>query len=70
MDKTVRLLADMNISPKTVLALRQRGWDVVRVSEFLPTTASDREILRLARREDRVVITHDLDFGSTRSDLW
>jgi len=59
-----RLLADMNISPKTVDALQQRGWDVIRVSQVLPMDASDDEILALARREGRVVITQDLDFSA------
>lgn len=54
----------MNISPKTVDALRQRGWDIIRVSQILPMDAEDEEILGLARREDRVVITQDLDFSA------
>ena len=44
----IRLLADMNISPKTVDALRKAGWDVLRVSQVLPTTASDELILDYA----------------------
>ncbi len=60
----LRLLADMNISPKTVDALRKRGWDIVRVSQLLPVNASDQEILDLARQEGRVVVTQDLDFSA------
>lgn len=60
----IRLLADMNISPKTVGTLQQHGWDVTRVSEILPINASDPEILELARREGRVLVTQDLDFSS------
>lgn len=26
----LRFLADMNISPQTVLALREKGWDIIR----------------------------------------
>jgi len=37
----------MNISPKTVHALRKHGWDIVRVSQLLPVNASDQEILDL-----------------------
>lgn len=59
-----RFLANMNISPKTVAALRQQGKDIVRVSELLPVNAPDQEILQLARREDRVVVTQDLDFSA------
>lgn len=54
----------MNISPKSVDALRRQGWDIVRVSEFLPVDASDEEILNFARQEGRVVVTQDLDFSA------
>ena len=60
----VRLLADMNISPKTVDVLRAEGWDIVRVTALLPHDAPDEEILGLARRESRVVVTQDLDFST------
>ena len=59
----MQFLADMNISPKTVEALRQYGWDIIRVSQSLPVNASDQEILEYARQEDRIVITQDLDFS-------
>jgi predicted nuclease of predicted toxin-antitoxin system len=59
-----RLLANMNISPKTVKALRKEGWDIDRVSQFLPVNTSDQEILAFARQEDRVVIAQDLDFST------
>jgi len=52
----------MNISPKTVGALQQRGWDIIRVSEVLPMDAADDEILEFARASRRVVVTQDLDF--------
>lgn len=59
----LRFLADMNISPQTVLALQQHGWDIIRVSQILAANASDMEILDVARRENQVVITQDLDFS-------
>jgi len=59
-----RFMADMNLSPRTVAALREHGWDVIRVSELLPANAADVEILELARRQGRAVITHDLDFST------
>jgi predicted nuclease of predicted toxin-antitoxin system len=60
----VPILADMNIAPVTVVALREAGWDAVRVSERLPVNATDSEILELARREGRALITQDLDFSA------
>jgi len=59
-----RLLANMNISPVTVEALRRKGWDIVRVSELLPQNAADLEVLHKARVEGRTVVTQDLDFSA------
>ena len=61
---TLKLLADMNISPLTVQVLRAQDWDIVRVNARLPANASDDEILALARMEDRVIVTQDLDFSA------
>ena len=57
-------LANMNVSPRTVSALRQAGWDIVRVSEVMLAYASDDEILNLAREQTRVIVTQDLDFST------
>ncbi len=59
-----RFLADLNISPATVADLQLEGWNIVRASELLPATASDEELLALARQEGRVIVTHDLDFSA------
>jgi predicted nuclease of predicted toxin-antitoxin system len=60
----MRFLADMNVSPATVADLASDGIDIVRVSSLLPVNAPDKEILDLARREERAVITHDVDFSA------
>jgi predicted nuclease of predicted toxin-antitoxin system len=60
----IRFLANMNISPKSVDALRRQGWDIIRVSELLPVNATDQEILDLGRQKGRVVVTQDLDFST------
>lgn len=60
----VRFLADMNLSPLTVAALAAEGMEIVRVSSLLPAHASDEEILNLARRQGRIVITQDMDFSA------
>jgi predicted nuclease of predicted toxin-antitoxin system len=54
----------MNVSPSTVADLASDGIDIVRASRLLPVNASDKEILDLARRERRAVITHDVDFSA------
>ncbi len=68
----MKFLADMGVSPLTVEVLRQQGYDAVHLSlqglERLP----DSDILEKAKRENRVVITFDLDFGellAASSDL-
>jgi predicted nuclease of predicted toxin-antitoxin system len=60
---SLSLLADVHISPLTVTALRSQGYDIVRTTDVLPATASDAEILELARVDGRVVLTQDLDFS-------
>jgi predicted nuclease of predicted toxin-antitoxin system len=52
----MRFLADMNVSPSTVEALRDQGWDVLRVSEVLPPDTIDLDILEWARAQGRIVI--------------
>lgn len=60
----LRYLANMNISPKTVEFLAQKGWDIFRVSKKLPATAPDELVLKLAGDEGRVIVTQDLDFSN------
>ena len=59
----MRFLADAGISPKTVEFLNQLGHDTVHVRELGMQRAVDHEIIDRARREDRIVLTFDLDFG-------
>jgi predicted nuclease of predicted toxin-antitoxin system len=60
----LRFIADVHISPLTVVALRQQGYDTLRVTDVLPATAPDAEILEFARVENRIVLTQDLDFSA------
>jgi predicted nuclease of predicted toxin-antitoxin system len=57
------LLADVNISPLTVAALKSQGYDILRTTDLLAATTADVEILELARVEGMVVLTQDLDFS-------
>jgi len=59
----VKFLADMGISPKSAIHLRNLGHDVVHLYEQGLERLSDADILKKAREEDRIVLTHDLDFG-------
>jgi len=60
----VRLLADLNIAPRTVAFLRSLGHDVVRVDQALPPGADDSSIVASARQGGRVILTQDLDFSA------
>ena len=41
----ISFIADMNISPLTVEALRKIGWDIVRVSDVMDARTKDEGIL-------------------------
>lgn len=57
------VLADMGVSQRTVQWLAASGHNVAHVRDQGMQTARDSEIIGEARREGRVVITFDLDFG-------
>jgi predicted nuclease of predicted toxin-antitoxin system len=59
----MRFLADVGISRSTAEALRQRGHSALHLREEGLHRLPDHEILELAQREGRVVLTFDLDFG-------
>ena len=56
-------VADENIHPEVVKALRRNGCDVLDIKESGPVGSSDLVILRRALIEKRVVLTHDSGFG-------
>jgi predicted nuclease of predicted toxin-antitoxin system len=56
-------ITDENVHPDVVGALRRNGCDVLDVKESGFVGASDLVILRIAREENRIVLTHDSDFG-------
>ncbi len=59
----MRFVADMGVSGTTGEHLRERGHDVIHLSEEGLPRLPDDEILALARRQQRIVLTFDLDFG-------
>jgi predicted nuclease of predicted toxin-antitoxin system len=58
----MRIIANENIMATVVSELRGRGHDVLSVKESM-TSAKDEIILAKAQAEDRLVLTHDKDFG-------
>jgi predicted nuclease of predicted toxin-antitoxin system len=57
------LLADENVNPHVVEYLRERGLDVLDVKETLLVGRPDVELIKVALAENRVIVTHDRDFG-------
>lgn len=58
----MRILANENFPGDAVIALREAGHDVGWIRTEAPGS-SDREVLRRAQAEGRVLITFDKDFG-------
>jgi uncharacterized protein with PIN domain len=62
MGQTIKFYTDEHVSRAVVQGLRQRGVDVITVSEAGMLGASDQEHLARALKEGRVIFTHDDDF--------
>jgi predicted nuclease of predicted toxin-antitoxin system len=59
----VKFLLDENLSPLLAELLTQAGHDAVHVRDLALSRSRDEIILDTARREDRVIISADADFG-------
>jgi uncharacterized protein with PIN domain len=62
MGRKIRFYADEQVAKAVVRGLRQRGVDVLTVSQAGMLGASDQDHLALARKEGRVILTQDDDF--------
>lgn len=60
----MKLLVDMNLSPRWARFLIDEGFDASHWSDVGEPTAADAELMQYAAREDCVMLTQDLDFGS------
>ncbi len=60
----MKLLVDMNLSPRWVQLLRDAGWEATHWSAVGKANATDAEITAYAAANSYVVLTHDLDFGA------
>lgn len=58
----MKILIDMNLSPRWEVLLTDRGHEASHWSHIGDPRASDREIMDWARAHGYVVFTHDLDF--------
>lgn len=58
----LKFMVDVGVGKKVERWLREAGYDVAAVREINPR-AGDREILKLAFEDSRIVLTMDKDFG-------
>ena len=59
----MRFLLDQSADARLVAWLTQRGHDAVRIGHDHPPGLPDEEVLAIATREERILITDDRDFG-------
>ena len=60
----MKLLVDMNLSPRWVDLLARSQFEAVHWSSVGSPHALDQEIMAYAAKHDCVVVTNDLDFGA------
>jgi predicted nuclease of predicted toxin-antitoxin system len=60
----MKFLIDMNLSPRWFGILQAEGWDSVHWSQVGIASAPDHELMQWALGEQRIVLTHDLDYGA------
>lgn len=60
----MKLLVDMNLSPRWVTLLTEAGIEAAHWSTLGAKNAPDSEIMNFARANGYVVLTHDLDFSA------
>ena len=60
----MKILVDMNLSPRWATELQSRGFEVVHWSNVGAATAPDVEVLSWCAANGHVLFTHDLDFGA------
>lgn len=60
----MKLIVDMNLSPRWIGLLTDAGIEAAHWSTLGAKNAPDSEIMAYAKATDSVVLTHDLDFGA------
>ena len=60
----MKILIDMNLSPRWVSRLSDAGLEAAHWSTLGRSSAPDAEIMDFARMNGYVVLTHDLDFSA------
>jgi predicted nuclease of predicted toxin-antitoxin system len=61
----MKILIDMNLSPDWVTEFKINNIEAIHWSEVGDIAAPDIVIIAWARKNDYIIFTHDLDFGTT-----
>jgi predicted nuclease of predicted toxin-antitoxin system len=59
----VKFLLDESVDSRLAIYLAIQAHDVTVIARDYPSALSDQDVLALSRREDRILITNDQDFG-------
>jgi predicted nuclease of predicted toxin-antitoxin system len=60
----MRLLIDNALSPLVARRLTEAGYETLHVRDAGLSSASDAEVVELAEKEDRIIVSADTDFGT------
>lgn len=60
----MKFLIDNALSPKVAGGLQDAGYDAIHVRDIGLAAAPDDELLELAAKQNRVVVSADTDFGT------
>jgi len=60
----MRFLLDQDVYAKTARFLADLGHDAVPVAQIGLSQASDEELLGIAQKQNRILVTRDRDYGS------
>ncbi|MBF0630205.1 MAG: DUF5615 family PIN-like protein [Magnetococcales bacterium] len=60
----MKILLDMNLPPSWKETLHEAGFESVHWSEIGLPNASDKAIMSWAKKNEYIIFTHDLDFGT------
>ena len=58
----IKVLADENIPPAVNDFLTEKGFDVKAVQEFVASGSADSTVIKLAKKEERILLTFDKHF--------
>ena len=59
----MKFLLDMGLAQSTATFLQSQGHDAVHLRDQGLQRLPDEEVIEKARQEERIILTHDLDFG-------